>query len=231
MPKRPQDDDDIEEPDFPDSDEDSEPEDGPDLTRKLKSTKTPVHEESEDESDESEGSDESDDDDSLGSDIDPDDNIIVEPKTQDLPSKFALELEDYKDNDDDDDDENYLQRFDESIKQNIIADSHPELHVHNTDEIEVMTRIVRDQHGQIIDPLHRTVPFVTRYEKARILGERAKQINAGAQPLVEVDASVIDGYLIAQKEFVEKKIPFIVRRPMPNGGCEYWKLKDLEILA
>jgi DNA-directed RNA polymerase I, II, and III subunit RPABC2 len=75
------------------------------------------------------------------------------------------------------------------------------------------------------------LPFVTRYERARILGERAKQLNSGARAFVEVDANVIDGYLIALKEFEEKKIPFIVKRPLPNGGCEYWKFKDLEILA
>jgi hypothetical protein len=32
------------------------------------------------------------------------------------------------------------------------------------------------------------------------------------------------------KELEEKKMPFIIKRPMPNGGCEYWKLSDLEIL-
>jgi hypothetical protein len=48
--------------------------------------------------------------------------------------------------------------------------------------------------------------------------------------MVEVESDIIDGYLIAMKEFNEKKIPFIIKRPMPNGGCEYWKFKDLEIL-
>ena len=28
----------------------------------------------------------------------------------------------------------------------------------------------------------------------------------------------------------KKKIPFIIRRPIPDGTCEYWKLKDLEML-
>ena len=84
--------------------------------------------------------------------------------------------------------------------------------------------------GQVIDPLHRTLPFLTKYEKARVLGERAKQLNSGAKPFVEVDPSVVDGYLIALAEFEQKKIPFIVKRPMPNGGCEYWKLRDLEVL-
>ena len=51
----------------------------------------------------------------------------------------------------------------------------------------------------------------------------------GAKPLVEIGPEVIDGYLIALKEFQEKKIPFVVKRPMPNGGCEYWKVSDLEL--
>jgi hypothetical protein len=41
---------------------------------------------------------------------------------------------------------------------------------------------------------------------------------------------MIDGYLIALKEFEQKKIPFILRRPLPNGGCEYWRLSDLEMI-
>jgi DNA-directed RNA polymerase I, II, and III subunit RPABC2 len=138
---------------------------------------------------------------------------------------------DNEDEDEDEEDDNYLQKFDENLQKNIIADFHPESLSHNYNEIEIMSRVVRNEGGTIIDPLHRTLPFVTRYERARILGERAKQLNSGARAFVEVDANVIDGYLIALKEFEEKKIPFIVKRPLPNGGCEYWKFKDLEILA
>ena len=94
-----------------------------------------------------------------------------------------------------------------------------------------MTTVVRNEDGIIIDPLHKTLPFITRYEKARIIGERAKQLNSGASPMIDVEPSVLDGYLIALKEFEEKQIPFIVKRPLPNGGCEYWKLSDLEILV
>ena len=138
------------------------------------------------------------------------------------------------DDDDDDDDEdesdNYLQKFDQLNKKNIIQEYHPELVAHNNDEVETLSRIVRNEQGVIIDPLHETLPFLTKYEKARILGERAKQLNMGAKPLVEIGPEVIDGYLIALKEFQEKKIPFVIKRPMPNGGCEYWKFKDLEVI-
>jgi|LauGreDrversion4_2_1035121.scaffolds.fasta_scaffold05979_7 DNA-directed RNA polymerase I, II, and III subunit RPABC2 len=134
------------------------------------------------------------------------------------------------DEDDDNDDENYLQKFSESLKTNVIEKHHPELMVHNHHEVEAMSRVVRDENGNIIDPLHKTMPFITKFEKARLLGERAKQINAGAQPMVKVDDDIIDGYLIALQEYQEKKIPMILCRPLPNGGCEYWKLQDLELI-
>jgi DNA-directed RNA polymerase subunit K/omega len=72
--------------------------------------------------------------------------------------------------------------------------------------------------------------MVTKYEKARILGERAKQLNAGAQPMVDLPDTVMDGYLIALQEFKLKKIPFIIKRPLRDGKSEYWKLSDLESL-
>jgi DNA-directed RNA polymerase subunit K/omega len=159
-----------------------------------------------------------------------------EPKTtsSDLARVFQLDNDlsdnDLSDNDDDDDDDaNYLQKFDENIQKEIIQEYHPELMLHNYQEVEALSKITRDENGIVIDPLHRTLPFITRYEYARVLGERAKQINAGAKPFVSVsDTGLIDGYLIALEEYKQKKIPFIIKRPLPNGGCEYWPLRDLE---
>lgn len=135
------------------------------------------------------------------------------------------------DDDDEDEDENYLQKFNENLKKNIIQDNHPELQFQNYEEIENLTVIVKDENGKIVDPLHRTLPFLTKYEKSRILGERANQINSGAKPFIEVEQNVIDGYLIAMAELEQRKIPFIIKRPLCNGGCEYWKLKDLELIC
>lgn len=69
---------------------------------------------------------------------------------------------------------------------------------------------------------------MTKYEKARILGQRAKQIETGAKPFVKVPENVIDSYVIAELELREKKIPFIIKRPIPGGGFEYWHMRDLE---
>ena len=125
--------------------------------------------------------------------------------------------------DEEEEDDDYLQKFEKSNKEKIIEEYHPELQIHNYDEVKLLSNRIEN------DPLHKTIPFLTKYEKARILGERAKQLNAGAKPFIKIDDSVIDGYLIALEELQQKKIPFIIKRPLPNGGCEYWKLKDLEV--
>lgn len=169
--------------------------------------------------------------DELDDDDEPINDNLFQDRQMENPFNTSDNDNDNESEEEDDDDENYLQKFDEASQKKIISDFHPELHSHNYHEIDILSRVVRDETGQIIDPLHRTLPFITRYEKARILGERAKQINAGGKPLVEVEPTVLDGYLIALKEFDEKKIPFILKRPLPNGGCEYWKFSDLEILS
>jgi DNA-directed RNA polymerase I, II, and III subunit RPABC2 len=221
---------DIDEISEPESDVESETE-KPKIVKKLK-----ISEAAEDSGSEFESDAE---DDIEGEDADPDaeeDDIgSVSDVNEEDRAKLNIphfdEIDDDDDDDEDDADENYLQKFDENLRKNVIADYHPEMVAHNYSEIETLSAVVRDENGVIIDPLHKTLPFITRYEKARILGERAKQINAGAKPFVEVPANLIDGYLIALKEFDEKKIPFIVKRPLPGGGIEYWKFRDLEVLV
>ena len=84
--------------------------------------------------------------------------------------------------------------------------------------------------GNIVDPLHTTAPFLTKYEKARIIGTRAEQLERGAPPLVELEPHIIQGRTIAMMEFEQKKIPFIIARPLPNKAVEYWRVSDLECL-
>lgn len=129
---------------------------------------------------------------------------------------------------DEDESEEYLQKFDEELNRNYIYEFHPECLNHNSDEVAMLATVVRDATGNIIDPLHRTLPFLTKYERARVLGQRAKQIEIGAIPFVEVSETIVDGYLIAEIELREKKLPFIIKRPIPGGAFEYWHVRDLE---
>ena len=131
---------------------------------------------------------------------------------------------------DDDDMDKKLKKFDSEVRDDYLAKFHPECMMQNYDEIYNLARVVRDDRGIIVDELHKTLPILTKYERTRVLGQRAKQINDGAMPFVKVPEGVIDGYLIALKELDEKKIPFIIRRPLPNRGSEYWHLEDLQII-
>ena len=159
------------------------------------------------------------------------DNMIMQEQIKNNSVSENIKTFYLSDEDEDSDDDNYLQKFQDNIHENIIEEFHPELKMHNYEEINNLSKVVRNENGEIVDPLHRTLPFITKYEKARVIGERSKQINAGAIPLISVEPNMIDGYLIALKEFEEKKTPFIIKRPLPNGGCEYWKLNDLEVLV
>jgi DNA-directed RNA polymerase subunit K/omega len=149
---------------------------------------------------------------------------------------YQLNEDDDNDDDDDDDDESdkhnetYLQKFNNDIRDNFILNYHPEAKNHNYEEVRALSRVVRDEKTNIItDSLHKTLPFLTKYEKTRVLGQRARQINAGSLPLVKI-FGITDGYIIANMELEQKKLPFIIKRPIPSGGCEYWNISDLELI-
>jgi DNA-directed RNA polymerase subunit K/omega len=80
------------------------------------------------------------------------------------------------------------------------------------------------------DKNHITYPFLTQYERTRILGMRANQLSQGANPLVIVPSHVTDVREIARLELEQKALPYILKRPLPNGNYEYWRLADLMLL-
>ncbi|KAG6029194.1 hypothetical protein E4U41_000451 [Claviceps citrina] len=71
-----------------------------------------------------------------------------------------------------------------------------------------------------------TTPYMTKYERARILGTRALQISMNAPVLVDLEGET-DPLQIAIKELREKKIPLIVRRYLPDGYYEDWTCEEL----
>jgi DNA-directed RNA polymerases I, II, and III subunit RPABC2 len=73
-----------------------------------------------------------------------------------------------------------------------------------------------------------TTPFMTKYERARILGTRALQISMNAPVLVDIEGET-DPLQIAMKELSTKKIPLIVRRYLPDGSYEDWSVDELII--
>lgn len=109
---------------------------------------------------------------------------------------------------------------------------HPGSQYRNMDEIYASSVVTRNENNIIIDALHTAIPIMTKYEKARILGMRTKQLNKSktVKPYVQVDRVTMDNGIIAEMELNQKKLPFIIERPMPGGGVEYWNVKDLELI-
>ena len=75
-----------------------------------------------------------------------------------------------------------------------------------------------------------TAPFLTKYEKARVIGVRAVQISKNAPLYYNIgeNNSCNDPISIAEKELKEGRIPFIIRRYLPDGSFEDWKLSQLK---
>jgi DNA-directed RNA polymerase I, II, and III subunit RPABC2 len=71
--------------------------------------------------------------------------------------------------------------------------------------------------------------ILSKYEKVKILGLRAEQLQRGAQPYIDV-IQPFNPLEVAKQELYERKIPFMVCRKLSNGVKEYWRLDDLIII-
>ena len=92
--------------------------------------------------------------------------------------------------------------------------------------VEVLEHAPQQGGGAVTE--RTTTPYMTKYERARILGTRALQISMNAPVMVDI-AGETDPLKIAEKELREKKIPIIIRRYLPDGSHEDWPLKELII--
>lgn len=79
-----------------------------------------------------------------------------------------------------------------------------------------------------LQPQRVTLNRMTIYEKAYIIGVRAAQLSSDAPPFVDI-GDLTDCIQIAKKELAERKLPFIVRRRLPDGSFEDWSIDELLI--
>jgi len=133
--------------------------------------------------------------------------------------------------DGDEGEEEGLQKFNETFRKNFIETYHPEIIIPNSEEIMAMVSVTRDEHGNIIDDLHTTYPFMSKYIYTKSIAKRSRQLEGGARPLIAIPENIIDPRLIAEREMEANVIPFIIKRTLPNGGSEYWHLRDLEKIS
>nr|AET50835.1 hypothetical protein [Eimeria tenella] len=73
-----------------------------------------------------------------------------------------------------------------------------------------------------------TSPYLTKFEKARVVGTRALQLSLSAPLTVSAEGET-DPLLLAEKELRQKTLPFRIRRYLPDGSFEDWRLDELLI--
>lgn len=79
------------------------------------------------------------------------------------------------------------------------------------------------------EPEKVTLPYLTKYEKARILGERAQQLSLGSSPNISLPSEEGNDPLeIARLELTFKKMPMMIKRYLPDGSFEIWDVNKLK---
>lgn len=130
-------------------------------------------------------------------------------------------------NDEDDDGENSYEvseKIDDIKTDNSIYDDN------DTDIFEqIDPEIELKRNLRVPDNERITNPKLTKYEKVRLLGTRAKQISDGSKVFIK-SKKVRNAMDIAELELKHKVIPLKIKRPLPNGKYEIWSIKELELV-
>lgn len=91
--------------------------------------------------------------------------------------------------------------------------------------------------GEVIDRIKEeriTQPYFTKYEYTTLVAARAQQIAEGAKPLVELKGlNTSDPMFIwnvAKREIEQRKLPYVIRRGLPDNTSEFWSAQELEVM-
>lgn len=78
-------------------------------------------------------------------------------------------------------------------------------------------------------------PIMTKYEFDQVISLRANQLALGSPAFVSVAGMSINSNMelrkVALKELQEGKLPYILKRPLPNNRFEYYRIGDLDMTA
>jgi len=76
--------------------------------------------------------------------------------------------------------------------------------------------------------------IMTKYEFNQVISLRTCQLSLGAIPFVDIKDEIksnMDLRKIALQELKENKIPFLIKRPLPNNKYEFVRVSDLNLIA
>ena len=163
--------------------------------------------------------------------VDDDDNLDDEKEVSEEESEQEEEEEEEKEEKEDKevseeniaDDDDCVYKF--VKKGNELEESDDEIDYF----VDEDNAIITGKHIYVDSSERITKPILSKYERVRILGERAKQISLGAKPMLK-NVTTMDPKEIAKQELKLKVIPIVIIRTLPSGLKEKWKINELEIV-
>jgi DNA-directed RNA polymerase subunit K/omega len=103
--------------------------------------------------------------------------------------------------------------------------------------ITYKTNVVEDV-LKVIEHLNDTKiskPIMTIYEFDKIIALRTQQIASGAPLFIDNITTDVKSNMelrqIALKELTEGRLPFMIERKLPNNKKEYYRVRDLDLVA
>jgi len=127
----------------------------------------------------------------------------------------------YKNNDDVSEDNSYNSESGDDLEDDLIEEG--------DDDFKVVD--FTNTYENMIKGDKKTLPIMTKYEKARIIGVRAQQIADGAIPTVKVLDKMVSAIKIAELELKERRLPLIIRRIITKNNYEDWRVDEFEIIV
>jgi DNA-directed RNA polymerase I, II, and III subunit RPABC2 len=96
-----------------------------------------------------------------------------------------------------------------------------------------VTPIFRTEVAEAFNQPRVTRGYFTKYEYTTLVATRAQQLAEGAKPLVELaglkQADPLFVWNVAKREIEQRKLPFVVRRQLPDGTAEFWSAQEMEV--
>jgi DNA-directed RNA polymerase I, II, and III subunit RPABC2 len=128
-----------------------------------------------------------------------------------------------------DEDDEAKQKVKDNRASKFLMQHHPECRVDYVEDVAKRLSVTGfGPKGK--DPNHGSVPYLTQFERTKIIGFRSNQLSQGARPFIQVPSHVTDVMDIARLELEQKRLPFLLKRPMPDGTYEYFRLQELVVL-
>ena len=93
--------------------------------------------------------------------------------------------------------------------------------------------VFRNEVAEVVKQPRITREYFTKYEFTALLATRAQQLAEGAKPLASLEGLKTSDPMfvwnLARREIEQRKLPFIIRRQMPNGESEFWSAQEMEV--